>query len=86
MVKYQQCLDAVHTDEEEHHTKCEEDDDEVVTTDEIMRVANAITEEEVEVKQDEVLAEVVVDDGKVSCDVCGKRYKVSDLKTQLFIK
>ena len=51
-----------------------------------MRVANAITEEEVEVKQDEVLAEVVVDDGKVSCDVCGKRYKVSDLKTQLFIK
>ena len=34
-----------------------------------MRVANAITEEDVEVEQDEV----VVDDGKVACDVCGKR-------------
>jgi hypothetical protein len=37
-----------------------------------MRVFNAITEE-VQVEQDEVLAIVVVDDGKVDCDVCGKR-------------
>ena len=45
MVKYQQCLDAVYTDdEEEHHTEGEEDD-EVVTPDEIMRIANAIEEE-----------------------------------------
>ena len=49
-------------------------------SDEIMRVANAITEE-VEVEQDEVLAVVVVDDGKVACDVLGKRYKESALKT-----
>jgi tRNA(Ile2) C34 agmatinyltransferase TiaS len=46
-----------------------------------MRVANALTEEEVEVEQDEVLAVVVVDDGKVACDVCGKRYKASGLNT-----
>jgi hypothetical protein len=44
-----------------------------------MRVANAITEEE-EVEKDEVVAVVVVDDGKVYCDVCGKRYKASGLK------
>ena len=51
---------TVHTDEEENHTGGEED--EVVITDEIMRVANATTEEE-------VLAEGFVDDGKVSCGV-----------------
>ena len=42
-----------------------------------MRVANAITEEEVEVGQDEVIAVVVVDDWKVAFDVCGKRQKLS---------
>ena len=42
--------------------------------------ANAITKEEVEVEQDEVLSVVIVDDGKVSCDVCVKRYKASGLK------
>jgi hypothetical protein len=33
-----------------------------------MRVANAIEEEA-----------VVVNDGKVACDMCGKRYKVNGL-------
>ncbi len=33
-----------------------------------MSVANAIEEEA-----------VVVDDGKVACDICGKRYKVNGL-------
>jgi hypothetical protein len=45
-----------------------------------VRGANAITEE-VRVEKDEIVAVVVVDDGKVSCDVCGKRYKASGLKT-----
>ena len=57
----------------------------LVTTDEIMIVANVITEKEVEVEQDEVLTVVFVEDGKVSCDVCGKRYKASGF-TKLFIK
>ncbi len=60
LVKYKQCLDAVQTDEEGHHTESEEDNDGVVTTDEIMRVANAITEEELE----------IVDDGKLWCMWC----------------
>ncbi len=45
-----------------------------------MRVANAITEE-VEVELNELFSEVVVDDGKVQSDICGKRYKASGLKT-----
>ena len=44
-----------------------------------MRVANAMIEEEVE--QDEAVAVVVIDDGKLACDVCWKRYKTSSLKT-----
>ena len=51
------------------HTQTE--DDEEVITDEKMRIANAI-EETVEVEQQEVVA-VVVDDGKVSFDVGGKK-------------
>jgi hypothetical protein len=43
-----------------------------------MRVANAITEKESEVEQDKV---VVVDDGKVACDVCRKRYEARGSKT-----
>jgi len=39
-----------------------------------LSVANAI-EEEV------VVAVVVVDDGKVACDICGKTYKVNGLNT-----
>jgi hypothetical protein len=43
-----------------------------------MIVDNAITEEEeVEVELDGVLAVVVVDDRKVACDFCRKRYKAS---------
>ncbi len=41
-----------------------------------MSVANAIEEED-----EEVVVEVVVDDGKVACDICGKRYKVNGLNT-----
>jgi hypothetical protein len=37
-----------------------------------MIVANAITEKEVEVEQDEVLTVVFVEDGKVSCDMWKK--------------
>jgi len=37
-----------------------------------LSVANAIEEED-----EEVLVAVVVDDGKVACDICGKRYKVN---------
>ena len=57
-----------HEDEEEyesHHTDGEVDDKEIVTN-EILSVANAIDEEEVVVAG-------VVDDGKVSYDICGKR-------------
>ncbi len=44
-----------------------------------MSVANALEEE---VVQDEkVIVAVVVDYGKVACDICGKRYKVNGLNT-----
>jgi len=45
-----------------------------------LSVANAI-EEEVVQDEVEVVVEVVVDDGKVACDICGKRYKVNGLNT-----
>jgi len=48
---------------ESHHTDSEE-----IFTNEILSVANAIEEE--------VVVAVVIDDGKVACDICGKRYKV----------
>jgi len=38
-----------------------------------LSVANAIEEEVVQ--DEEVVVAVVVDDGKVACDICGKRYK-----------
>ena len=41
-----------------------------------MSEANAIEEED-----DETVVAVVVDDGKVACDICGKRYKVNGLNT-----
>ena len=44
-----------------------------------MSVANAIEEEVVQ--DEEVVVAVVVDDGKVACDICGKRYKVNGLNT-----
>jgi len=43
-----------------------------------LSVANAIEEE---VVQDEEVVVAVVVDGKVACDVCGKRYKVNGLNT-----
>jgi hypothetical protein len=43
-----------------------------------LSVANAIEEE---VLQDEEVVVAVVDDGKVSCDICGKRHKVNGLNT-----
>jgi len=59
-------------------TDGEEDDEEIVTN-KILSVANAIEEEVVQ--DEEVLVAVVVDDGKVACDICGKRYKVNGLNT-----
>ena len=56
-----------------------EEDDEEIVTNEILSVANAIEEEVVQEK--EVIVAVVVDDGKVACDICGKRYKVNGLNT-----
>jgi hypothetical protein len=44
-----------------------------------LSVANAIEEEVVQ--DEEVVVAVVVDDGKVSGDTCGKRYKVIGLNT-----
>ena len=44
-----------------------------------MSVANAIEEEVVQ--DEEVIVAVVVDYGKVACDICGKRYKVNGLNT-----
>ena len=41
-------------------------------TNEILSVANA---------EEEIVVAVVVDDGKVACDICGKRYKVNGLNT-----
>ncbi len=52
-------------EEYEQHTDGEEDDEEIVPN-EILRVANAIEEK--------VVVAVVVDDGKVACDICGKKY------------
>ena len=57
-----------HEEEEEeyesHNTDGEVDDEEIVTN-EILSVANSIEEE--------VAVAAVVDDGKVACDICGKR-------------
>jgi hypothetical protein len=48
-------------------------------TNEILSVAKDL---EVEVVQEEeVVVTVVVDYGKVVCDICGKRYKVNGLNT-----
>jgi hypothetical protein len=44
-----------------------------------LSIANAIEEEVAQ--EEEVLVAVVVDDGKVACDICGKRYKVNVLNT-----
>jgi len=65
--------DATSVDEEKNHTESEEDDDEVVTIDEIMRVANAITMKKKKNKSKLEEQGVVVDDGKVSCDLFGKK-------------
>jgi len=59
-------------EEYEQHTDGEEDDEEIVPN-EILRVANAIEEK--------VVVAVVVDDRKVACDICGKKYKVKGLNT-----
>ena len=44
-----------------------------------MSGANAIEEEVVQ--DEEVVVTVVVNDGKVACDICAKRYKVNGLNT-----
>ncbi len=67
-------------EEDENNTKGEKDDEEF-TTDEMMKVANVLIEEEVQIEQDEVLSVVFIDNGKVACNICRKRYKASDLNT-----
>jgi transposase-like protein len=44
-----------------------------------LSVANALKKEVVQ--DEEVVVAVVVDEGKVACDICGKRYKVNGLNT-----
>ncbi len=74
--------DADEEEYESHHTDGEEDGEEIVTN-EILSVANAIDEV---VQDEEVAVAVAVDDGKVACDICGKRYKVNGKAKKIIYK